>query len=382
MNRRSLLAAGAGVALSPLVAAAARAAPEMRTRWTIRECEGLDAVSLLGPLSGKPFYARYYEAEMAAFKPRLPEAALAALARLDATADADGSLLWPGLAVIVSGGPTDTLDQVIGAVEAAETVLGPPLRASVHWDEAVWAGFLAGRADLLMVLTAVRDAGFAAYLKTLTEPRAGRLDQLRTLFGGLDIISEQERLLGRPLDPAIEVDLLWFCVPHGARVQGQRFLAHHRYPDGAMVKTAAHEVFHPPIDMEGPTALACLAALAADPLFARILAEKDPASGYNSLEGILNEDICQALDQIVQERLNVVELAPAARWTASDQGMHVLAAGLYGLLKADGYDRTGGRLETWLDEAVRGGRLSPAQLHPAAAAVLGKPADGLWTTPA
>jgi hypothetical protein len=165
-------------------------------------------------------------------------------------------------------------------------------------------------------------------------------------------------------------------------VQGQRFLAHHRYPDGAMVKTAAHEVFHPPIDMEGPTALACLAALATDPLFARILAEKDPASGYNSLEGILNEDICQALDQIVQERLNVVELAPAARWTASDQGMHVLAAGLYGLLKADGYDRTGGRLETWLDEAVRGGRLSPAQLHPAAAAVLGKPADGLWTTPA
>lgn len=129
MNRRSLLAAGACAALVPFAPKLARAAPvRMRTQWTIRECEGLDAVSILGPLTGKPFYAKYYGAELAAFKPRLPVEAWAALARMDAASTAAGTLLWPGLAVIVSGGPTDTLDQVIASVGAADTVLRPPLK--------------------------------------------------------------------------------------------------------------------------------------------------------------------------------------------------------------------------------------------------------------
>ena len=147
-----------------------------------------------------------------------------------------------------------------------------------------------------------------------------------------------------------------------------------------MVKIAAHEMLHPPFPMQGSTAKACYAALEKDALFTRILAEKDKATGYNDLEGILNEDICQALDQIIQERLGHFT-PPAERWTKADQGMHILAAGLYGLLKAEGYDRTGGNLETWVANAAKTGKLSPSVLHPAAAKVLGKPVDQLWTTP-
>ncbi|WP_056454142.1 hypothetical protein [Brevundimonas sp. Root1279] len=260
-------------------------------------------------------------------------------------------------------------------------MLRPPFEASVYWDEADWARFMAGRADLITVLTAMRDSDFPAWLKTLTAADAGRVDSLAARFATLDIISEQERLLGRPLDPEIEVDLLWFCKPHGVRVQGQRFIGHYTYDDAVMVKVAAHEILHPPFPMDGPTAKACLAVLAADPLFARILAEKDKGTGYNDLEGILNEDVCQALDQIIQERLGIVQAAPAARWTRADQGMHVLAAGLYGWFKVDGYDRTGGNLEAWMSAAAASGRLSPGQLHPMAAAVLNKPVDQLWTTP-
>ncbi|KQW80920.1 hypothetical protein ASC65_13210 [Brevundimonas sp. Root1279] len=87
----------------------------MRTRWTVKACEGLDAVALLGPLTGKPLYATRYASELEAIRPRLGEAGLAAVARLDAAGDRDGALLWPGLALILSGGPTDTLDAVLGA---------------------------------------------------------------------------------------------------------------------------------------------------------------------------------------------------------------------------------------------------------------------------
>ena len=64
-----------------------------------------------------------------------------------------------------------------------------------------------------------------------------------------------------------------------------------------------------------------------DPLLTRILSEKSKDSGYNTLEGILDEDTVQALDQIIQERLGFGQDA-ATRWTTRDQGMHVLAAGL------------------------------------------------------
>ncbi len=381
MLRRTFLATPLALLATPALAQAA-AGPPMRTVWTIASSEGVDALAFLGPLSGKPFYADYYPDELAAFKPRLGEAVVEALMSLHAEADAAGGLLWPGLTLIFSGGPDATIDDLLAALDAAETVLEPPFRAGVYWDVADWDRFMGGRDRLRVVLTGLRDAGFASFRnERMAGPAAQKTMELTALFSRLDIIAEQERLLGRALEPGIRVELSWFCRPHGVKVQGQRFITHVAASDQIMVLTAAHEILHPPFDMQGPVARACYAVLEADPLFTRILAEKDPGTGYNSLEGILNEDTCQALDQIIQERLGLTVRPPAVRWNRADQGMHVLAAGLYGTMKAEGYDRTGGNLEAWMLEAATSGKLSPARLHAAAARVLEKPVDQLWTTP-
>ena len=134
------------------------------------------------------------------------------------------------------------------------------------------------------------------------------------------------------------------------------------------------------MNMDGPTARACLAALTLDRLLQRILAEKRRDTGYNSLVGILEEDLVQALDQIIQERLGQAA-APAERWRRADQGMHVLAAALYGMLKADGFDRSGGRIDDWMADVARHGRLASAHWQAAASAVLQVPVAQLWTTP-
>lgn len=377
MNRRALLA-------SPLILilpCPALAQPS-RTRWTVQASEGLDAIAFLGPLSGKPFYARYYEAELAAFKPRLSAQVLETLAAMHARADAAGGLLWPNLALIFSGGPTATLDDLLASLDQAQSVLKPPYQASVYWDAADWDQFVANAAQLRLVLGGLRDAGFAQFRREHAQAAtAKRTAELNALLPGLDVVAEQERLLGRRLEPGIQIDLSWFCRPHGVRIQGQRFLCHVKASHSIVVMTAAHEIMHPPFDMQGPAAQACYAVLGKDPLFTRILAEKDKATGYNDLEGVLNEDTVQALDQIIQERLGYAK-PPAERWTKNDQGMHVLAAGLYGLLKAEGYDRTGGNIEAWMLAAARGGKLAPESLHASAARVLGKPADQLWTKPA
>jgi len=372
MNRRQLLAAATAAAL-PLPALAA-----IRTQWKVRGSEGFDALCFLGPLSGKPLYTRYYEAELAGFRPKFSVEAQAALDRLQKGADARGSLLAPGLCTMLSGAPDATLDEVMLAVRQAEARVLPTYKAGPYWDQESWDAFLAGRADLRAVLEGLRDAGFPdfrrRFIAAKLEPKVAALS---ARLATLDVIAEQERLIGRKLDPGVEIVLLWFSKPHGVRIQGQRFLSHVDYPDELTIRIAGHEILHPPFPMEGPTAKAAIATLEKDPLIVRILKEHDPAFGYNTMEGILNEDTVQALDQIIAERLGV-SVPPAKRWANADDGMHVVAAGLYGMLKTEGYDQKGGNIEAWMAGAVETGKLAPPSLHAAASRVLEVPVDGLW----
>ena len=160
-------------------------------------------------------------------------------------------------------------------------------------------------------------------------------------------------------------------------MQDQTFLQAADYNTATTVRIAAHEMLHPPFSMDGSVAKAALAALKADPLFPRVAREHNPQWGYNSVEGLLNEDCCQALDQLISEALGVAQ-NPADRWRRSDDGIHVLAAALYGMLRQDHWVEKGGNFEQWLGRAVADGRFAPNALHPVAARVLERPVDQLW----
>lgn len=140
-------------------------------------------------------------------------------------------------------------------------------------------------------------------------------------------------------------------------------------------------MLHPPVVMDGPAATAALDVLKHDALMMKIVREHDPSFGYTTLDGLLNEDLAQALDQLISEALGVGH-NPADRWRKSDDGMHVLAAGFYGLLRQDRWIETGGSLEIWLADAVERRRLSPSKFHPIAARVLERPVNQLWPLPA
>lgn len=385
MNRRALIStlALSGLPTTTSTAHATDAStspPRTRTRWSFRASEGLDAIAFLGPLSGKDFYARYYPDEIREFKPRLAPAAMGALNSLFQAADDEGYLLWPRLTLVLSGGPTDTVQDLLDSIDSAQRTLRPKLAASVYWTPQLWQQFETMMPRLRTALRALIAADFAAFRRGLVAPVIARADELKDKLSHLDVIAEQERLVGRALEPEVELNLLWFCRPHGVKIQGQRFIAHVLASEATVVLTAAHEVLHPPLDMRGAVARGCIAQLESDPLLLRILAEKIKDSGYNSVEGIFEEDLVQALDQIVQERLGYGK-APATRWAESDEGMHVLAAGLYGMLKADGFDRTGGNIETWIESAQARGRLAHCSWQEAAAAILQRDVRKLWTPP-
>jgi hypothetical protein len=383
MILRVLLITGYGACLACALSAspcgAGPAGQAGSTRWDIHPSEGLDAIAFLGALSGGELYVREYSKEAADFGARLPAAVRDDLAALSTEADTSGfGLLWPSLANVLSGTDLSSIDAVIGALDDLDARVLPAYRASAYWSEQDWRWVVTAAPRLRAIFRAMRDAGFAAYRAertgTALEARASALQGVLTDY---DVVTWQRRLTGRTFDPTIEIVLLYFSRPHGVKLQGQRFLQSPDYDITTTLRIAAHEMLHPPVPMDGPAATAALAVLARDSLMQRIVRDHDRRWGYTTLEGYLNEDLCQALDQLIVEQLSVAR-NPADRWRDADDGMHVLAAGLYGLLRQDKWVETGGSIESWLGDAVRAGRLTPAVLHPVAARVLERPVTRLW----
>lgn len=364
--------------LPPLPARAQTPAP--RTRWKLRGSEGADAIAFLGPLSGTPLYLEFYAEDAAAFAPRLPEAVRQDLARLWAQAQQDGfGLLGPNLQLLLcTQGHDASLASLLQALRQRESALLPGYRASRYWNASDWAWFERAAPRLELIFEALQAAGFAAFRAERTgDALARRLAEQARALAGFDVVAWQEKLTGRRFEAEIEIVLLQFAKPHGIKVQGQTFLQSADYDTATTVRIAAHEMLHPPVPMDGAAARAALAVLERDPLIMKIVREHDPRWGYTTLKGLLDEDLAQALDQLISEALGVGR-NPADRWRKADEGMHVIAAGLYGLLRQDRWSETGGTIETWLAQAAAAGRLAPTHFHPVAARVLERPIDALW----
>lgn len=376
MDRRFFLAATLGALATP---AFAQDAPT--TRWKVTQSEGHDAIAFLGPLSGEPLYQDYYAADAAVFAPKLPQAIRDDIPKLWKEAGQGFGLLGPGLSSKISGADVSTIDGVIAALADPEGRIRPTLQKTPYWDEGDWRWLTAAAPRLHAIFVAMRDAGFSAFRAERTGELAARIPQLQRDLEPYDVIRLQQKLTGRAFEPQIEVVLLQFCKPHGIKVQGQTFLQAADWGLSITVRNAAHEMLHPPIPMDGAVAQAALGVLARDPLIPRIVKDHNPQWGYTSLPGLFNEDLVQALDQLIGEHFGVGR-NPADRWRDNDDGIHVLAAGLYGMLREDKWIDTGGNIEMWLGKAVRTGRLSPTMLHAVAARVLERPIDRLWPLPA
>lgn len=378
MDRRLFLTATLGslAAARAILPAAARAEPPI-TRWKVGASEGHDAFAFLGPLSGEQLYQTYYAADAAAFAPKLPEAIRADIPKLWKEAGKDYGLLGPNLSTTLSGADVTTIDAVIANFDDLERRVRPAYQASPYWDAKDWVWLTAQAPRLRAVFAAMRDAGFAAFRAERTAGIDTRAAEIARALANYDVIKWQRKLTGRAFDPEISIVLLQFSKPHGIKVQGQTFLQSADYDVALTVRIAAHEMLHPPVPMDGAAAKAAMAVIEKDAVMMRIVREHDPRWGYTTLEGYLNEDLCQALDQTISEALGVAR-NPADRWRKADDGMHVLAAGLYGLLRADKWVENGGNIEQWLARAVAAGRLAPRILHSVAAQVLERPVDTLW----
>jgi len=353
--------------------------PAQQTQWQVRSGEGMDALLLIGAASGDVMQAGIYVDEIAYVRENISAQGLEALAQLDTALRQDlGRLTGPSLAYVFSAGPLDTIDEVIASAADPVGRLKRGLETSPHWDPQEFEGALTIMPAVHTALVGLRDMGFRDwYAETQRPSIEAAIETNMAAVSPYDIIPEQARLLGRPLDPTIEILVVAFAKPYGIRILGQRFVAWYGWEGATQLRIAAHEIFHPPYDPNDAELDSLLADLERDPWMRSIVEGHDPKFGYNSFEGVVNEGSTQALDQIVSERLGFAE-DPGERWRESDGGMHMLAAALYHAMLEDGFAEQGGVYAEWFKSALRRGLLSPTSVRVRAAAIAGQDAVDAW----
>ncbi len=350
------------------------------TQWNVCVSQGFDALCALNVLSGDEYYVSKYPVEAREFASAPYEGARRAAARLKTVIkDENGGIVSALLTLLFSGGPDSTLDAVLASARHPAP-LEAAFRASPYWDQDSWDQFLRVRPTIVTALEEMKQAGFVQTWEShLGVAAEGRVDSMRAELSRYDVLGEQERLVGHRLQEGrIEVVLLWYSRPHGIRVQGSRFLTNVGYSTSIVLRNAAHEPLHPPFDAVNPRVAAAIATLSQDSLLVRIVRDHDRSFGYTSIDGYIDEDAVQALEQTVSERLGIARPA-GERWRQGDDGMHLLAAAIYDLMRESGFVERGGKFDEWFAEAVAAGRLNPAEIRRRAGNVVGDEAVARWS---
>jgi hypothetical protein len=158
--------------------------------------------------------------------------------------------------------------------------------------------------------------------------------------------------------------VLSYSLPHGIKITGTRFITNVAYPFDLVIVIAVHEMMHPPYDLaHDPELKKAIESLKADTFLMDKVLNHNPSFGYNSFEGLVEEDCVQALDQTINEQLKTAGDA-RKRWKQSDDGIHVFAVALYSVMKEEKFDGERETFRNFLIRMIRSGKLKAGNIKP------------------
>jgi len=313
-----------------------------QTTWQVEPSFKYDVLCFLNSLTGDPFYLTYYRAEYEKFEPKLTPQARQALQSLKTKLkDEAKTIISAQLCLYFSAIEAETLDQLIAHTRDNST-LKEKFSQTIYWDEQGWQEFASVQNELIEIFSFLKQIDFEGYWRQEILPGLNeRIAALKGELGQFDVVSEVVKKLGADLSShEITVYVLFYTKPHGIKITGTRFITAPDWGTNIVLRTAGHEMMHPPFNLaNSPDLQQAIEGLKQDPFLTKVFREHDPSFGYNTLEGLIDEDCVQALDQLIAEEIGIAA-EPRQRWKRSDEGLHVFAVCLYSILKEEGYGTT------------------------------------------
>ncbi len=306
------------------------------TNWNTEPSMKFDALCLLNTLTGDPYYLDFYQEAYNYYKPLLTEKALKDLNQLKKVVKDDGGKIISAFYTLYFSATEDeTIDELLARLDNDKIIKENLTKANFYSDKE-WELFQKSKPYLKGCLEFLKEIRFETYWNENIKPKAEkRISEIKEKLPQFNVIPEIEKKLGKPLESnSIQVYMLYYSQPHGIRITGTRFLTDTAWSFSIVMRNAIHEMMHPPYDMENDTVQAFLNTVKKDSTFQNAFKNRNPAYGYNTEEGLIEEDIVQFTEQIINEKFGI-QVNPDSRWQTNDEGLHTLAARMYTWYKQD-----------------------------------------------
>jgi len=334
------------------------------TLWDAKPSLKYDTLCLLNVLSSDPYYINYYNESYTRLMPLFTPQERTAFRNLKAIIkERNKGIISAMLSLYFSVVDAESLDDLI-RVAHDSSEMHSRLQATTYYSEEGWKTYAEARPDLEDALLALKRIHFDQYWESNIKPVVEERGRAWTpILSRYNVVPAIEKRLGRPLPSnKITVYVLYYSEPHGIRITGTNFLTHYSYPQRIVVRNAIHEMMHPPYDAaHDATVRAAIESLGAEPFLADKVANHDRSFGYNTLEGLVEEDCVQALEQNVAEQFDTdgdLKGNPREYWAQQDGGIHVLAVALYSLMRQESFPVGNESFSQFFVRMVRTGRLS------------------------
>jgi len=315
-------------------------------------------------LTGDAYYKEHYPNEPNPYENKLPAEVQSAVTSLHKKLKLDNEIIisaW--LCLYFSATEGEELGDLIDAVEDP-AMLKENFIQTPYYDEEKWGIFLSVKQELSVIFHYLNDNGFKEYWSENIKPRIEkRIAAEKEGLDKYDVIAQNEKMLGFKLpSDTITVYMLYYNRPHGIKITGMRFLTSMQWPFEITIRTAAHEMMHPPYDYKNDAELrAVIESFNADEFVMDKVNNHNKSLGYNTLDGLFEEDCVQSMDQIINENLGI-SMDARKRWKESDEGIHVLAIALYQIMEEDNYNSNGELFRDFIIRINKEGRLVPGKV--------------------
>jgi hypothetical protein len=159
-----------------------------------------------------------------------------------------------------------------------------------------------------------------------------KLPQIKAKCEGVDKYMEQYNVHSlinqyKNIDDSdFTVYMCSFAKPHGIKLCGNNIISDISYTDENILSNITHEAFHPAFDWE--KVKQSLKILSDKPWVKEAFINQNPNSGYNTMDGFIEEHIVEALGIYVMVQLET-NIKPMEYFKSHDEGSHVISPYFY-----------------------------------------------------
>ncbi len=319
------------------------------TQWALQPSLVYDTCHLIGILTGRPLYSKYFSEVYRDWSWNLPAPVKSALAQIDQTI---GPNLPPGprLSLLLAQiPPADSLAGMIRFLQDDE-LMRARLMVSDYGTEQNWQQWQALKPSVLQVLEYLRANRFEHYWRSKFLPELlARLPDMKQELQAYDVAGDIERFLGnqRSANDTLELYVLYLGQPHEVRLRRQARAVHMQLALPAVVRNFYREMLHPYCDTLADSLLAPEFAQLTEDDFVQACLQKFAFRGAPlEFNAFCKKELVLAAELWLAERR---QLLPQQRQAGShyttqaaheylrrqDDGAHALGVIIYSYLAAD-----------------------------------------------